>query len=74
MAEQLFRDTPSVELLQWLARGSLKQNLARAVRLWVWLRLLYGDESERLDLPDSFTEILHHSQQIEKPNPPTPFP
>ena len=55
MSKQLFRDPPCVELLQWLARGSLKQNLARAVRLWVWLRLLYGDESVRLDLRDSFT-------------------
>lgn len=55
MSRSIFRDSPSVELLQWLARGSLKQNLSRAVRLWVWLRLLYGDESERLDLPDSFT-------------------
>ncbi len=55
MAEQIFRDTPSVELLQWLARGSLKQNLARAVRLWVWLRSLYGDEAERIELGDCFT-------------------
>jgi len=51
----LFYDAPSIELLQWLARGSLKQNLARAVRLWVWLRSLYGDESERVVLSDSFT-------------------
>lgn len=55
MSEQIFRDPPTVELLQWLARGSLKQNLARAVRLWVWLRSLYGDEQERLNLSDSFT-------------------
>lgn len=55
MYRLIFRDPPSVELLQWLAQGSLKQNLSRAARLWVWLRLLYGDESERLDLSDSFT-------------------
>lgn len=55
MSLPIFSDPPSVELLQWLARGSLKQNLLRAVRLWVWLRLLYGDKSERLDLGDSFT-------------------
>jgi hypothetical protein len=55
MAFQLFCDPPSVELLQWLARGSLKQNLLRAVRLWVWLRVLYGDETEQLDLNDPFT-------------------
>jgi len=39
MFEQLC-DRPHVELLQWLARGSLKQNLLRAIRLWVWLRSL----------------------------------
>ncbi|MGK7926270.1 MAG: TIGR03985 family CRISPR-associated protein [Spirulina sp.] len=46
---------PQIELLQWLARGSLKQNLARALRLWVGLRLLYGDREIRLDLPHPFT-------------------
>jgi CRISPR-associated protein (TIGR03985 family) len=51
----LFEDPPDVELLQWLARGSLKQNLARAIRLWVWLHSLYGDEHERLELPKVFT-------------------
>lgn len=49
----LFEDPPQVELLQWLARGSLKQNLLRAVRLWVWLQSLYGHEP--LDLPGPFT-------------------
>lgn len=44
MFEQIFIDTPQIELLQWLARGSLKQNLLRAIRLWVWLRSLYGSE------------------------------
>jgi CRISPR-associated protein (TIGR03985 family) len=44
---------PHIPLLQWLARGSLKQNLLRAVRLWVWLQLLYGDD--RLSLLDPFT-------------------
>ena len=51
---QIFSDVPNVELLQWLARGSLKQNLLRAIRLWVWLRSLYGD-SDRLLLDDSFS-------------------
>ncbi|GAX38405.1 TIGR03985 family CRISPR-associated protein [Nodularia sp. NIES-3585] len=63
MFEQIFIDTPQIELLQWLARGSLKQNLLRAIRLWVWLRSLYGSEgvslhgetSDRLLLDDSFT-------------------
>lgn len=48
-----FVDTPQIELLQWLARGSLKQNLPRAIRLWVWLRYLYGQDP--LQLSNSFT-------------------
>lgn len=50
---EIFRDSPNVELLQWLARGSLKQNLLRAIRLWVWLRTLYGEP--RLNLDDTFS-------------------
>ncbi len=46
---------PSVPLFQWLARGSLKQNLAQAIRLWVGLHLLYGSKSDRLHLPEPFT-------------------
>lgn len=49
----LFEDPPHIELLQWLARGSLKQNLLRSVRLWVWLQSLYG--SSPVDLRDPFT-------------------
>ncbi|MEB3181603.1 MAG: TIGR03985 family CRISPR-associated protein [Nostocaceae cyanobacterium] len=55
MFEQIFLDIPQVELLQWLARGSLKQNLMRAIRLWVWLRSLYGETQHRLLLDDPFT-------------------
>jgi CRISPR-associated protein (TIGR03985 family) len=55
MSEQLFSDRPHVELLQWLARGSLKQNLLRAIRLWVWLSSLYGDDKDRLLLNEPFT-------------------
>ncbi|YAF98889.1 MAG: TIGR03985 family CRISPR-associated protein [Nodularia sp. CChRGM 3473] len=55
MSEQIFIDIPQIELLQWLARGSLKQNLLRAIRLWVWLRSLYGETSDRLLLEDAFT-------------------
>lgn len=51
----MFQDQPTVELLQWLARSSLKQNLARAIRLWAWLCFLYGDESEIHPLPPSFS-------------------
>jgi hypothetical protein len=53
--EQFFLDVPHVELLQWFARGSLKQNLPRAIRLWGWLRCLYGETRERLPLDDAFT-------------------
>ncbi|WP_427158542.1 TIGR03985 family CRISPR-associated protein [Aliinostoc sp. HNIBRCY26] len=55
MSEQIFTDVPQVELLQWLARGSLKQNLPRALRLWVWLRSLYGDSQDRILLDDGFS-------------------
>ncbi|MDJ0796790.1 MAG: TIGR03985 family CRISPR-associated protein [Calothrix sp. MO_167.B12] len=55
MLEQFFLETPHVELLQWFARGSLKQNLPRAIRLWIWLLSLYGDSGERLPLEDGFT-------------------
>ncbi|MFN6460317.1 MAG: TIGR03985 family CRISPR-associated protein [Nostoc sp. DedVER02] len=51
----LIEDAPHIELLQWLARGSLKQNLLRAIRLWVWLHSLYGDEEDRLFLPNPFS-------------------
>jgi CRISPR-associated protein (TIGR03985 family) len=46
---------PTVDLLQQLTPGSLKQNLARAVRLWVHLQFLYGEASHSLNLPEWFT-------------------
>jgi CRISPR-associated protein (TIGR03985 family) len=52
---QTFTDFPQVELLQWLARGSLKQNLLRGIRLWVWLLSLYGESQYRSQLDDGFT-------------------
>ncbi|MBD2415379.1 CRISPR-associated protein [Nostoc calcicola FACHB-389] len=57
MSELVFQDVPQVELLQWLARGSLKQNLGRAIRLWAWLRSLYGDNQERVILENSFSYV-----------------
>mgnify|MGYP002777012977 CR=1 FL=1 len=54
MTELRFHAIPTVELLQWLARGSLKQNLLRAIRLWVWLKILYGDDSECFNISNSF--------------------
>jgi CRISPR-associated protein (TIGR03985 family) len=50
-----FCEPPHLELLQWLARGSLKQNLGRAIRLWLWLHYLYGEQTLELNLPDFFT-------------------
>jgi len=58
----IFSDPPTIELLRWLARDSLKRNLPRAIRLWAWLRCLYSDiEANQtnpfslVSLPDSFT-------------------
>lgn len=55
MTAPLFIDLPTIELLQWLARGSLKQNLARAMRLWVWLRFFYGEAEDQIQLPAQFS-------------------
>ncbi|MDF0556432.1 TIGR03985 family CRISPR-associated protein [Kamptonema sp. UHCC 0994] len=55
MSDILFRAHPHIPLLQWLARGSLKQNLLRAIRLWVWLSTIYGDRQTSLDLDRPFT-------------------
>ena len=54
MSEQIFADPPHVELLQWLARGSLKQNLLRSIRLWACLQFLYGER--RISEPFSFSD------------------
>ncbi|MEM9815844.1 MAG: TIGR03985 family CRISPR-associated protein, partial [Cyanobacteria bacterium P01_D01_bin.6] len=55
MTEPLWQASPSVPLLQWLARGPLKQNLLQGIRLWVWLHLLYGAAGQDLGLTDPFT-------------------
>ena len=55
MSKLLFHHSPNIELLQWLAQGSLKQNLLRAIRLWVWLRSLYGDQGSYIELPQVWT-------------------
>ena len=55
MSELVFRHPPNIELLQWLAQGSLQQNLLRAIRLWIWLCSLYGDETNRIKLPQTWT-------------------
>jgi CRISPR-associated protein (TIGR03985 family) len=60
---------PEVELLQILARGSLKQNLPKAVRLWVILRSLYGDEADpvRVQLAETFTYSQWRNQFFTQP-------
>lgn len=55
MSETVFHEAPSVELLRWLVRGSLKQHLLRAIRLWVWLKFFYGEAEFQADLQSFFT-------------------
>ena len=57
MNKEIFNYPPSVEVLKLLTPGSLKQNLAKAVRLWVILRSIYGNDIDevKLDLGDNFT-------------------
>lgn len=57
MSDTTFDFSPTVELLQLLARGSLRQNLPKAVRLWVILRSHYGNETDplKLQLGETFT-------------------
>lgn len=57
MKRDVFKYPPSVEVLKLLTPGSLKQFLAKAVRLWVILRSLYGDDVDevKLDLEEEFT-------------------
>ncbi len=54
MSDVLWNQAWNIPLLQWFARGSLKQHLMPAIRLWVILHTLYGDRSVRLPLPDPF--------------------
>ena len=53
MPEEFWSELPEINLLQWLARGSLKQHLTQALRMWIWLRYFYGVTSA--DLPEPFT-------------------
>ena len=66
MVNTVWAEPANVPLLQWLVRGPLKQHLPQAVRLWVWLYLLYGAEGsdgepekgaapQRLRLPKTFS-------------------
>jgi CRISPR-associated protein (TIGR03985 family) len=52
----LFHRSPTVEILTALARGSLRQDLPRAMRLWVILTSIYGEEDLIIaSLPETFT-------------------
>lgn len=53
MPEVFWSDLPEIALLQWLARGSLKQHLSQALRMWIWLRYFY--EAGSFLLPEPFT-------------------
>jgi len=55
--DDVFDFPPDVKILLILARGSLKQNLPKAVRLWVILRSIYGDAGDpiKVELDDKFT-------------------
>jgi len=59
MKREVFNYPPSIEVLKLLTPGSLKQNLSKAVRLWVILRSLYGDDIDelKLELKEEFTFI-----------------
>jgi CRISPR-associated protein (TIGR03985 family) len=54
---EVFNYPATIEVLKLLTPGSLKQNLAKAVRLWVILRSLYGGNGDdvKLQLADEFT-------------------
>ena len=56
MKREIFNYPPTVEVLNLLTPGSLKQNLAKVVRLWVILRSLYGDDADevKLELGEEF--------------------
>ena len=52
----MFDSPPSVELLTTLSRGSLRQDLSRAVRLWVILHSIYGEIELEVDRQFTYNE------------------
>ncbi|MDJ0675468.1 MAG: TIGR03985 family CRISPR-associated protein [Calothrix sp. MO_167.B42] len=54
---EVFNHPPTIEFLKLLIPGSLKQNIAKAVRLWIILRSIYGGNNDKvkLDLAEEFT-------------------
>ncbi|PZO53452.1 MAG: TIGR03985 family CRISPR-associated protein [Phormidesmis priestleyi] len=55
MSDTVWAEPIYVPFLQWLVKGPLRQNLPQAVRLWVWLHILYGPQQQQLALPKTFT-------------------
>lgn len=55
----IFNYPPTLDLLESLTTGSLKQNLPKTLRLWVMLRSIYGDDNDPVKLPldDQFTYL-----------------
>ncbi len=52
----MFDSPPSVELLTTLSRGSLRQDLSRAARLWVILHSIYGEIELELERQFTYNE------------------
>lgn len=52
----VFTESLTIEFLQYLTNGSLKQSLLRGIRLWVWLHSLYGESALNLKDPFTFTD------------------
>ncbi|MBO3460374.1 TIGR03985 family CRISPR-associated protein [Aetokthonos hydrillicola Thurmond2011] len=57
MTRDIFKYPPSVEVLKLLVPGSLKQNLVKAIRLWVILHSIYGGDNNEatLELEEEFS-------------------
>ncbi len=65
-----FSEEPDIPLLRSLTRGSLKQNLLRALRLWVWLRMVYAEPDEAMECPpDPFTFAAWRTAFFSKSHP-----
>jgi CRISPR-associated protein (TIGR03985 family) len=65
MTDFLFEESPHLSLLRYLAKGSLKQDLTRSLRLWVLLRFLYSPDTPTLGnsftLPEWRAAFFHES-------------
>ena len=52
---EIFSYLPSVDFLNFLTPGSLKQNLPKALRLHIILGSIYGEETDKIQLSNQFT-------------------